>query len=169
MELHPIFNLNVDIYLSSWSYGIFELKKGVAYIIVFIPKDKIDRKIPRAIFINKLGFKSFDQNAYDELESITFEEFENKKILGVFLIDDDDENNGENTFVVLIYDDDTGRRRNSKIIPPGDWLLLRKTTNYVFNLIFYKNNITEAKDMEINDGFFQLIIIEKNYSLNLYI
>ena len=153
-NFNQFFNLNVDIYLSSCSYEIFELKKGLAYIIVFIPKDKINVNISRAIFIKKFGFKSFDQNAFDELDSITFEGFENKKILSVFLIDDDNENNGENNFVVLTYDEDTGRRRNSKIIPPGDWLLLRKTTNYVFNLKFYKNTITEAKDMEINDGFF---------------
>ena len=34
-------------------------------------------------------------------------------------------------------------------MPPGDWISLRKTVNYGFNLQFYKDGIDKTKENEI--------------------
>ena len=168
-SFNKFFNLDLDRYYSPCSYELFELKQGLSYIIAFIPKETVNEGMKTYIFIKKFRFKSFDKNAYDELGSVTFQNFVNKKILNVFLMDNNGENNDENTFAVLTYDENS-RRRISKIVPPGDWLLLRKTeTNYVFNMKFYKNTITESNDVEISGFLTAYYHGEKLFIKSLYL
>ena len=150
-SFNKFFGINLDNY-SPFSYEIFSLKKEMAYIIAFIPKEKINSDKTSAIFIKKFRFKSFDENAYEELKSVTFEGFENKKILNLFLMDGDED---ENTLVVLTCTENSGRRRNSKIIPPGDWLSLRRTeTNYYFEMKCYNKELVGLKNIGLNGGYF---------------
>ena len=145
------FNLNQDNDYSSFSYDIFSLKQEMAYIIAFIPKEKIISDKTSDIFIKKFGFKSFDEHAYDELKSVTFQNFENQKILNVFLMVGDED---ENTFVVFTCTENFQRRRISKIIPPGDWLSLRKTPSYNYYMKFYNKDLDDFIDIYLNDGYF---------------
>ena len=144
-NFNQFFNLNEGEYLSSFNYEIFGLTQESTYIIAFIPKKKVDLEMSSKTFIKKFKFKSFDDDTCEEVHSIDFTDFENKKILSVFLMDDKD------IIVVLASNKNDGRRRNSKIIPPGDWLSLRRTDNYRFFLTFYSNKIDKLNDMEIND------------------
>ena len=137
----------------------------MAYIIAFIPKNAVNEEVSNAIFLKKFRFKSFDENAYEELKFVSFENFKNNKILSVFLIDDDD----KNTFVVLTCSANTRRRRNSKIIPPGDWLSLRKITNYDFKMKFYSNEIDELKDIKIEESSFINYQGEELFIKSLYL
>ena len=143
------FKLNLDNFYDAYNYEIFSLKKEKSYIIAFLPKEKISSDKSNAIFIKKFRFKSFDKNAFEEIKSITFESFENKKILTSFLIDGDSD---DDTFVVLTCTENS-RRRNSKIMPPGDWLSLRRTASYGFNMVFYRKDIERLKDIELTDGY----------------
>ena len=147
-RFNKFFDLNLDY--SPCSYEIFSLKKEKSYIIAFLPKEKISSDKSNAIFIKKFRFKSFDKNAFEEIKSITFESFENKKILTSFLIDGDSD---DDTFVVLTCTENS-RRRNSIFIPPGDWLSLRRTeTSYVFKLVFYSKELEVLKDIELRVGY----------------
>ena len=149
-SFNKFFDLNLDEYYSPCSYEIFSLKKEKSYIIAFLPKEKISSDKSNAIFIKKFRFKSFDKNAFEEIKPITFESFENKKILTTFLIDGDSD---DDTFVVLTCTENS-RRRNSIFIPPGDWLSLRRTeTSYVFKLIFYSKELEVLKDIELRAGY----------------
>ena len=136
------FNLAEGEYLSYFSYEVFELPLESAYIIVFIPNETSNDKISSAIFIKKFKFKSLDDNSIEDIKSVDFKAYENQKILNVFFMDD------EEILVVLTYKGN-GRRRVSKIMPPGDWISLRKTVNYGFNLQFYKDGIDKTKENEI--------------------
>ena len=118
-----------------------------------------------SIFIKKFRFKSFDENAYEELKSVTFQGFVNEKILSVFVMDDVE----EKTFFSLSCMEITRRRRISKIVSPGDVFSLRKTNNYKVNLKFYSKD--ELKDFEIKDYFFASFFSEEELfikSLYLY-
>ena len=149
-SFNSFFQFSTNEYYSPCSYEIFSLKKEQSYIIAFIPKEKITSDKANAIFIKKFRFKSFNENAYDQLASVTFEDFDNKKILTAFLMDGDTD---DDTFVILTLTENS-RRRNSNIIPPGDWLLLRRTaTSYAFKMEFYNKNLGLLKEIELNAGY----------------
>ena len=38
-------------------------------------------------------------------------------------------------------------------MPPGDWLSLRRTASYGFNMVFYRKDIERLKDIELTDGY----------------
>ena len=161
------FNLREGEYLYPFSYEIFEFPQESEYIIVFIPKEIVDPNKSSAPFIIKFIFNSFENASV--LKIVNFDNFENKKILNVFLMDDN------NVFVILYVENEGSRRRNSKIIPPGDWLILRKTNNYKFSLQFYNNEIDRTNDIEINFNNFYLmyngegLFIKSLYLNNLFV
>ena len=156
-SFNEFFQLNESDYYWPYNYEIFELKKESSYIIAFIPMISINEDMQKTNFIKKFRFKSFDDSAYEELYSLTYENYLNQKILNVFLMDD------INTIVVLTYlendnSDDGRRRRNSKVMPPGDWIIKRKNQGnidyYNFHFKFYGNNlIAKFKDMVMYDNF----------------
>ena len=148
-NFNKFFNLDENMNLLYDNYDIFELKRESTYIIAFISNEFIATEMKNAKFIKKFRFKPLDVQVYDEINSMNFEEFENRLILNVFLMDD----GKEYTFVVLTSK--MGRRRmNSKIIPPGDWLSLRSTSSsYEFNLMLYKSNLNKFKEMEIYNNY----------------
>ena len=161
------FNLREGEYLYPFSYEIFEFPQESEYIIVFIPKEIVDPNKSSAPFIIKFIFNSFENASV--LKIVNFDNFNNKKILNVFLMDDN------NDFVILYVENEGSRRRNSKIIPPGDWLTLRKTNNYKFSLQFYNNEIDRINNIEINFNNFYLmydgegLFIKSLYLNNLFV
>ena len=145
------FNLKEGEYPSSFSYEMFELKKKSSYIIVFIPKNRVDLDMSNAIFFKTFSFESFNEEAFKEISSVTFAGFENKIILNAFVMDD--EYYDSNIFVVLTCSEKIRRRRNSKIIPQGDLSLSRRSlsdNNNEFKLTFYSGEINEQKNKEID-------------------
>ena len=145
------FNLKEGEYPSSFSYEMFELKKKSSYIIVFIPKNRVDLDMSNAIFFKTFSFESFNEEAFKEISSVTFAGFENKIILNAFVMDD--EYYDSNIFVVLTCSEKIRRRRNSKIIPQGDLSLSRRSlsdNSNEFKLTFYSDEIDEPKNKEID-------------------
>jgi len=145
------FNLKEGEYPSSFSYEMFELKKKSSYIIVFIPKNRVDLDMTNAIFFKTFSFESFKYEAFKEISSVTFAGFENKIILNVFVMND--EYYDSNIFVVLTCSEKIRRRRNSKIIPQGNLSLSRRSlsgNNNEFKLTFYSGEINEQKNKEID-------------------
>ena len=144
---NEFFNIDDNDYLLPYNYEIFELKRDTTYIIAFIPAFKIIEEMKNAKFIKKFKFKSFSENAYEEISSIKYENYFNHLILNVFLMDD------TYTLVVLTYteneDSDNGplpdRRRISKVIPPGKHFFTKGkliNMNYFnFYLKFYSSNL----------------------------
>ena len=144
------FNLKDGGYPSSFRYEMFELKKKSSYIIVFIPKNRVDTDMTNAIFFKTFSFESFNEEAFKEISSVTFAGFENKLILNAFVMDDDYYDS--NIFVVLTCGE-IRRRRNSKIIPQGDLSLSRRSLSDYYNefkLTFYSDEINEQKNKEID-------------------
>ena len=102
VELHKFTNnINTDLYL--WNFNdffhlseneyefpyeimLFELKKEFSYIIAFIPKIFVDME--ELNFIKKFRFKTFNEDAYDEITTIKYSDYINKRILSTFLMDD---------------------------------------------------------------------------------
>ena len=146
------FNLKEGEYPSSFSYEMFELKKKSSYIIVFIPKNRVDLDMSNAIFFKTFSFESFNEEAFKEISSVTFAGFENKIILNVFVMND--EYYDSNIFVVLTCSEKIRRRRrNSKIIPQGDLSLSRRSlsdNSNEFKQTFYSYEIDEPKNKEID-------------------
>ena len=94
-SFHKFFNLNSDDYNFPFDYELFEIKDRNEYVIVFIPKIKIEEQILNANFMKKFRFQSFDVNAFEERSLATYNDYLDTKILNVFLMDD------LNTLVVL--------------------------------------------------------------------
>ena len=65
-----------------------ELKKESSYIITFIPKIIVNENMNELSFIKKFRFKAFNEDAYEEIKSITYNQYINKTILSTFLMDD---------------------------------------------------------------------------------
>ena len=87
-SFNKFFKLDEKDYFWPYNYEIFELPKESAYIIAFIPTNDIIEEMLNVSFIKKFRFKTFDNNAYEELNSVKFENYLNHIILNVFLMDD---------------------------------------------------------------------------------
>jgi len=92
-NFNQFFELDEFDYSFPYEYSLFELKKESAYIIIFVPKIYFDveedgENIKNVKFIKKFRFKSFDIHAYEELASITYEDYVDYFILGSFFMDD---------------------------------------------------------------------------------
>ena len=156
-SFNEFFKVDEEEYFWPYNYKLFELKKESAYIIAFIPTFEVIEDMLNVSFIKKFKFKSFDKNAYEELNSVKFENYLNQKILNIVLMDD------TYTLVVLTKESEVlpnafGRRRISTIIPPGKQILQKRENDnilyYKFNLKFYSNSLRSAfKEMVIYGSY----------------
>ena len=87
-NFNKFFKLDEDVYTFPYEYSIFELTRDSTYIITFIPKIKVDEELCNVNLIKKFRFKSFDKNAYEEINSANYERFINHTLLSSFLMDD---------------------------------------------------------------------------------
>ena len=87
-SFNKFFNLDSDDYYFPFEYELFELKEKSEYIIAFIPSYNVYEDITDVDFIKKFIFKSFDNNAYEELKSINYEDFLNTRIINIFLLEE---------------------------------------------------------------------------------
>ena len=94
---NEFFELDEYDYIFPYDYTLFELKKESAYIILFIPKIDINIDMENIKFIKKFKFKSFDSDAYEEINSIKYKDYINNFIICSFYMDD------SNTLVVISY------------------------------------------------------------------
>ena len=99
-NFYNFFNLDEDDYIFPYEYVLFELKKESTYFIAFIPKVNVYEDMLNITFIKKFRFKSFNIDAYEELNSIKYDkDYLNYKIINIFFMDD------YGTFVVIIINE----------------------------------------------------------------
>jgi hypothetical protein len=87
-SFNNFFNLNEDDYYFPYDYSLIELPKENTYIISFIPKVIVYEDMIDITFIKKFRFKSFDNDAFEELNSIKYEDYLDDKIINTFFMDD---------------------------------------------------------------------------------
>ena len=84
-NFNKFFNLNEKKYRFRYETTLLELKADSSYIIAFLPKDNVNENMNGLSFIKKFKFKSFSEDAYEEIESIKYDNYINKTILSVFI------------------------------------------------------------------------------------
>ena len=153
-SFNKFFKLDEKDYFWPYNYEIYELPKESAYIIAFIPTNDIIEEMLNVSFIKKFRFKTFDDNAYEELNSVKFENYLNHIILNVFLMDD--------FLVVLSYakiEDSTDGEGGRRILQGQGNPILPDDCNinldyYKFLLKFYGKSLKSPfDDMEIYNSF----------------
>ena len=154
-SFQKFFNLDPDDYLFPFDYELFEIKEKNEYIIVFIPQINIYDGILDVSFMKRFRFQSFDENAYEERDSITYQDYLDSNILKVFLLDD------LNILFVLSgkeYCSGYINRRNEFLSMVSDNTEKRKLsfcceTSFELNLTFYNVNLKHfsyIKDKEFS-------------------
>ena len=152
-----------------YEYSLFELEDKHEYLIAFIPKNNITEDMLNLSFIKKFRFKSFDEDAYEEINSIKYSDYLNTKILNVIQLDGIIAvlscNRSEEIIEVL------SRRR-----------ILSSYYKYIYNLKFYNCNLNFNRyiaDIELNNYlpafyqeeevlFFKSLYLEDNYLIFIY-
>lgn len=86
-SFNKFFDLNIDQYMFTYNIELFELKEKNEYFISFIPKNNVTKEMLELYFIKKFRFKSFDEDAYEEINSIKYSDYLNTKILNVIQLD----------------------------------------------------------------------------------
>ena len=165
-SFNKFFDLNIDQYMFTYNIELFELKEKNEYFISFIPKNNVTKEMLELYFIKKFRFKSFDESAYEEINSIKYSDYLNTRIINVVLLD--------GTLAVLtcikndnVNDDDNDNDNDDN----GKEMVLRRSSYYdnmyKFNLKFYNYNLkynNYIKDIVINNTLSQ-----KYYGYNLFI
>ena len=83
-NFNDFFNLNEKKYRFRYETVLLELKADSSYVIAFLPKDNVNDNMKELSFIKKFKFKSFAEDAYEEIESIKYDDYISKAILSVF-------------------------------------------------------------------------------------
>ena len=144
-------------YIFSYEFSLFELKKNEStYIIIFNPRETSNGENTDAFIIKKFRLKSFDSNAYDELNSIKYSNNFNNRIVNMFSMDDYD-------ILVVFYVENINT--DTKI---GKYAI----RFYDYNLE-YKNNITifGGELSTLNSGwgiFFKGFYLKEKYATFIY-
>ena len=149
---NDFFNLDEDDYIFPYDYYLFELPKDNAYIISFIPKVIVFEDMLNISFIKKFRFKSFNDDAFEELNSIKYDDYFENKIINTFFMDD------YQTFVVLTF---AINNKNINPTPPYEAKFKRRLSrnlaspsSFWFIFKFYNRNLKPlnyANDIELFD------------------
>ena len=167
-SFNKFFNLNIDQYMFTYNIELFELKEKNEYLISFIPKIIVTKEMLELNFIKKFRFKSFDENAYEEINSIKYSDYLNIRIINVALLD------GALAVLTCIENDDDNQ------------IVLRRLSYYdnmyKFNLKFYNYNLkynSYIKDLTLNNTlsqkysgynlFAKSLYMGNNYVIYVYI
>ena len=87
-DFKEFFNLEDDENNFPYERRLYELKGPSLYIIVFIPKTTVSEYLKDMSFIIKFTFKSFEEDPYEKLKFITFNNYINRIIIDTFFMDD---------------------------------------------------------------------------------
>ena len=167
-NFNQFFELDEFDYIFPYEYSLFELKKESTYIIIFIPKIDISEDMENIKFIKKFRFKSFDNEAYEEICSIKYKNYINNFVICSFYMDD------SNTLVVISYvyyketkeeiiheyeiADEQRRRINlKKAAPPNDMegFLPSQINSKKYILTFYNHNLAPFRFVKNNELYFR--------------
>ena len=87
-DFNDFFNLTDEEYDFPCEREIYKLNGLSLYAISFIPFSIINENFKEINFIKKFTFKSFDEDAYQELKYIKYDNFINRRIMSTFFMDD---------------------------------------------------------------------------------
>ena len=151
-DFKKFFNLKDDENNFPYERELYELKGQSLYIIVFIPKILVTENFKDMIFIKKFTFKSFSEDAYEELKSLTFNNYINRIIIDTFFMDD------YGNLVIISCN------------------VAENPFKLIFNLINY--NLQSANEFDINYNnflennkeykYFKSIYLSKEYAMFAY-
>ena len=153
-NFNEFFNLNSEYY-SSFQYELFELKGKNEYIIAFIPESNVTQKIRNLTFIKRFRFKSFDEDAYEEINDIKYSDYFNKTIINVILLD--------NYLVVLYYFMEEIRKIYGEIYYKNKFYL--KYYNYNLELFSSDNEIEFKTELDNNHNYAEEKLFVKSLCL----
>ena len=83
-DFYNFFNLNKDNYLFPFEIALYELKNESIYILAFIPKSLVNENFNEINFIIQFSFKAFEEDIYEELNSVKFNNYSNRIIIDAF-------------------------------------------------------------------------------------
>ena len=161
-NFYDFFNLNIKQYIFPYETFLFELKEESSYIIAFIPKMYVNEDMKELSFIKKFRFKTFNEDAYEEITTIEYNRYINNRILSAFLVDDkylvvislkeiEKENENNDDFWDIQF------RFNISL-----YLNMLDSFKYGFNELFY---ITEFYVYSIDEIFFKAFYLQKGFTL----
>ena len=87
-DFNDFFNLTDEDYNFPCQREIYKLNGLSLYAIAFIPYSIINQNFKDINFIKKFTFKSFDEDTYQEIKSIKFDNFIDRRIISTFFMDD---------------------------------------------------------------------------------
>ena len=164
-NFNDFFKINEEDYNFLYDYVLYEINKDNSYLIIIIPKFEIYDDIINLSFIKKFRFKSFDKNAYEEINYISYKKYLNSRIINTFFMDD------HNTLVVLscfeeefeineeANEGNIDGRRVSRQISSETYFKLN------FNFSFYNHNL---KLINYVDGMIFNSFINENTNDDFY-
>ena len=174
-NFNDFFNLDEDIYFFPYDFSLFESSKESAYFLVIIPKVDVYVDMLNSSFIKKFRFKSFGNEAYEEISSTSYNDYLYNRIINAFYMED------YRTLVILTYGE---IEDNSQDYEYEDIRLSRRLrNNYEFTFKFYNYNLkplSYANDMKLDielnyinyqgeELFFKSIYLGNQYVIFAYI
>ena len=176
-NFNDFFNLNEKKYRFRYETVLLELKADSSYVIAFLPKDNVNDNMKELSFIKKFKFKSFAEDAYEEIESIKYDDYISKAILSVFLYDD--------SFLAVVSMEIEEEEEYNDV--RDNLILTAKSRNlqdysFKFTLNFYysdldsfefgNNNILYIEGFNyfpLDDLFFKTIYLKKGFTIFAWI
>ena len=173
-NFNDFFNLNEEKYIFPYETSLIEIKSDSSYIIGFIPRIYISENMKDLSFIKKFKFKSFNENAYEEIRAIKYNNYINKRILSVFSMDE--------KYLVVISVEEIEIDGNNDNYDEPDLRRRILQSFFKFSLNFYLNDLEafefgDNNKLEINnfyyyyleDLFFKSIYIKKGFTVFTWI
>ena len=149
-SFNNFFNLNYD-YNESFRLELFEIKEKNEYIIAFLPKFNVTEEIKDLNFIIHFRFVSFDENAYEEINTIKYNNYIYNIIYNVLSLND--------YFVVLTLRKDE-QNSNERYI----------YYHYILQFFNYDADFSSpSKEIEFSTSFYPTEDDEKTFFKSIYI
>ena len=167
-NFHDFFKTKEEKYRFPYEIVLLELKKESSYIIAFIPKIYVNENMNGLSFIKKFRFKAFNEDAYEEIKSIEYNNYINKRIVSAFLMDD-------NFLVVISLEENEEDKDNIDEISENSLFKINIHFYYLNNLDIFEaenNNILNIPIFPpyiIDDLFFKAIYLRKGFTVFIWI
>ena len=87
-DLYDFFNLDEEDFYFPYETVLYELEGKSLYIIAFIPKSVVTDNFQDVNFIIKFSFKSFDEDSFEIIRKVEYNNYIDQMIIGTFFMDD---------------------------------------------------------------------------------
>ena len=87
-DLYDFFNLDEEDYYFPYETVLYELEGKSLYIIAFIQKSVVTDNFQDVNFIIKFSFKSFDEDSFEIIKKVEYNNYIDQMSIGTFFMDD---------------------------------------------------------------------------------